>query len=85
MVSGRVKSRPYHRKILDSWIRDRNLPVQGTIDSFIELIAVIGDVAKLMIEYGRSYAGGILLRSAEQLADTLHMPERENNVGQAPC
>lgn len=84
---GEVKKREIERAIdiLDNWIRERSLPVKGPIDNFTDFIGIIGEVAKLMIQYGQLDAGKILIRSAEHLIDTLNINKGKTHVDHANC
>jgi glycosyltransferase involved in cell wall biosynthesis len=61
--------------ILDAWIRERNLPIKGTIDSFIDLLSIIADVAEKMFQYGQINAGKVLIRASEYLAEKISVKE----------
>lgn len=61
--------------ILDAWIRDRNLPIKGTIDNFVDLLNIIADVAEGMVQYGQINAGKVLVRASEHLAATISLKE----------
>lgn len=61
--------------ILDSWIKTRKLPVEATISSFIDLIAIITQIAEIMMSYGQVDATNILSRSAHYLAESIKVKE----------
>lgn len=61
--------------LLDTWIRERNLPIKGTIDSFIDLLSIIADVAEKMLQYGEIGAGKVLIRASEYLAENISVKE----------
>ncbi|MHB8770844.1 MAG: glycosyltransferase [Syntrophales bacterium] len=61
--------------LLDSWIRERNLPITGTIDSFVDLLGIIAAVAEKMLQYGKSGAGRVLIRASEHLAERIGVKE----------
>ncbi len=60
---------------LDTWIKERNMPVKGNIDNFIDLLNIIADVAERMFKYGQTSAGKILVRASEHLASTISVKE----------
>ena len=57
--------------VLDTWIRNRNLPIKGTINTFGDLLNIIADVAEGMIQYGQIEVGKVLVRASEHLAATI--------------
>ena len=61
--------------ILDTWIRDRNLPIRGIIDNFVDLLNIIADVAECMVQYGQIGASKVLVRASEHLAATIRLKE----------
>jgi glycosyltransferase involved in cell wall biosynthesis len=57
--------------LLDRWIRERHMPVKGTIASFADLLLLLAEIADIVKGYGSLDASAILARSAEYLAATL--------------
>ena len=61
--------------ILDSWIRHRKLPINMTINNFLDLINVITRIAEIMMGYGQIDATNFLSRSGHYLAETINLKE----------
>jgi predicted translin family RNA/ssDNA-binding protein len=56
-------------ELLDQWIRDRKLPIKGTVNGFSDLVGFLGRAAEFMTRYGQVDAGKLLIRSMEVLAE----------------
>jgi hypothetical protein len=67
----RIKELDAAITVLDNWIRERNIPIKGTIGNFTDFISLIADFAEVITRYGLIDAAGILMRSADYFAATL--------------
>ena len=61
--------------VLDTWIRERNLPIKSTLTSFVDLLKIIVDVADIMFQYGQIGAGKVLVHASEHLAASIGVKE----------
>jgi glycosyltransferase involved in cell wall biosynthesis len=61
--------------VLDTWIRERNLPIKSTLNSFVDLLKIIVDVADIMFQYGQIGAGKVLAHASEHLAASIGVKE----------
>jgi glycosyltransferase involved in cell wall biosynthesis len=57
--------------ILDQWISERNLPIQGTINNFTEFLQIVAQCADVINKYGAIDATRILMRAAAYFAETI--------------
>ncbi len=57
--------------LLDAWVRERNMPIRGTINDFTDLLRVIAECAEVIARYGSLDAARILNRSAHYFAGTI--------------
>lgn len=67
----RMKELDVAISVLDQWIRERNIPIKGTINNFTDFIRLIADIAEVITKYGLIDAAGILIRSADYFATTI--------------
>lgn len=61
--------------ILDQWIKDRDIPISGTLNNFNDFIRLISDFSELVSNYGLIDASDILSRSADYFNSTITRAE----------
>jgi len=61
--------------VLDSWIRERDLPIKKTLDNMVDLLKIISDIAEIMFQYGQEGTGKVLVEASEFLAVSIGVKE----------